>query len=81
MRDIFSVRFGADLIANVRHFARQDGVTASQWVRKLVEREIKNPQRQPAVDVSLYPWSQTVSSGAGCRFTLTGPRPPESVTY
>ena len=69
MGDMFSVRFGADMIARVRQFARQDGMTVSQWIRKLIDRELKNPQRQPAVDMALYPQSQTMASGA-CRVEI-----------
>ena len=64
MSDMLSVRFGRDVMAAARHFARRDGVTVSQWIRGLIEKELGSPNRQPAVDVSLCPQSQTVASGA-----------------
>lgn len=76
MGEMFSVRFGADMIAQVRQFARQDGMTVSQWIRKLINRELKSPQRQPAVDVTLYPQSQTAASGAlTLEVTMISPGP------
>jgi hypothetical protein len=39
------VRFAPDVIAAVKRFASQDGVTVSTWIRRLVGREIQ--RRQP----------------------------------
>ncbi len=40
------VRFAPDMIAAVKRFASQDGVTVSTWIRRLVGREIQ--RRQPS---------------------------------
>jgi hypothetical protein len=81
MGDMLAVRFGRDTLAAVRHFARRDGVTISQWIRKLVDKELKNRERQTAVDVSLYPQTQTVASGV-CRLKFDPASPsPGSVTF
>jgi hypothetical protein len=40
------VRFAPEVIAVVRRFASQDGVTVSTWIRRLVGREIQ--RRQPS---------------------------------
>ena len=40
------VRFAPDVIAVVKRFARQDDVTVSTWIRRLVGREIQ--RRQPS---------------------------------
>ncbi len=39
------VRFSPDMIAAVKRFASQDGVTVSTWIRRLVSRELL--RRQP----------------------------------
>ena|SRR5215467_6747903 len=41
------VRFTPDAITAVKHFARQDGVTVSTWIRRLVAIELQ--RRQPPV--------------------------------
>jgi hypothetical protein len=64
---MLSVRFPRELTSSVRYWARRDGVTVSEWIRKLVESEMATPNRQPPVDVSLYPVSKTASSGGHCR--------------
>lgn len=66
------VRFSQDMIAAVKRFANQDGVTVSTWIRRLVSREIQ--RRQPPqtsatlgklppvqLDYSAPPRSETVS--------------------
>jgi hypothetical protein len=40
------VRFTQDMIAAVKRFASQDGVTVSTWIRQLVGRELQ--RRQPS---------------------------------
>ena len=70
MSKMLAVRFQPDVIAAVRRFARQDGVTVSRWLRNLVAAELKHPNRQPPVDVSLYPQTQTIASGASCRVEI-----------
>jgi hypothetical protein len=44
------VRFSPDMIAVVKHFAGQDGITVSTWIRSLVAREIL--RRQPPATTS-----------------------------
>jgi hypothetical protein len=41
------VRFAPEVIAVIKRFASQDGVTVSTWIRRLVGREIR--RRQPSV--------------------------------
>jgi hypothetical protein len=67
------VRFAPEVIAVVKRFAVQDGVTVSTWIRRLVGREIQ--QRQPSATAAasaaqsiqfdyperLRPQSETVS--------------------
>lgn len=62
---MLAVRFPADMVAAIRRFAREDGVSASALIRRLVASELKNPQRAAAVDYTQYgPQPQTVASGA-----------------
>lgn len=62
MAAMLSVRFAPAIIAAVRRFARQDGKTVSRWIRDLVAAELASPNRQPPVDVSLYPTTRTAAS-------------------
>ena len=64
-----SVRFTPSMIAWVRYFAKKDGLTVSQWLRKLVDREVRN--YHPPVDVSRYPMAVTMSSGADTKVTYS----------
>jgi len=43
---LIPVRFTPDMIAAVKRFAKQDGVTVSTWIRRLVGRELQ--RRQPS---------------------------------
>jgi hypothetical protein len=50
------VRFSQEMIATVRRFASQDGVTVSTWIRRLVGREIQRrqpPQTSPVINSAL----------------------------
>ena len=72
------VRFSPDVIAVVKRFASQDGVTVSTWIRRLVGREIQRRQppataaatKAPTVQFeypeAIRPQSETVSH-AGSR--------------
>jgi hypothetical protein len=64
--EMTSVRFAPDVAATVKRFAREDGMTVSAWVRRLVARELKRPR---PVNFRDYPTSQTVPSGAGTRIS------------
>lgn len=66
------VRFSQEMIAAVRRFASQDGVTVSTWIRRLVHREIQRrqppvtspalgPLRDVRLDYSAPPRTETVS--------------------
>jgi len=44
------VRFTQDMIAAVKGFASQDGVTVSTWIRGVIAKEIQ--RRQPSVTAS-----------------------------
>jgi len=81
MAGMLAVRFAPSVIAAVRRFAKQDGVTVSQWIRKLVLAEMEKPDRQPPVDFTAYPQTQTVASGtlALTDVVITGSA-PASVT-
>lgn len=65
---LFSVRLAPDVIAAVRGLARSDGVTVSEWMRRLVARELRAPFL--SVDLSRYPRSQTTCSGGGTKITM-----------
>ena len=67
-----SVRFPLDLVTKARYWAKRDGMTLSQWVRHLITKELARPQRQPPVDVFLYPQSQTVPSSAHVKIQFDG---------
>lgn len=60
---MLSVRFPRELADSVKYWARRDGVTVSEWLRRLAVAEMKTPNRQPPVDVTLYPQSITKPSG------------------
>lgn len=45
MSGMVPVRFPQDMIAAVKRFAGQDGMTVSNWIRRLVMKEIE--RRQP----------------------------------
>ena len=45
MSGMVPVRFPEDMIAAVKRFASQDGMTVSTWIRRLVAKEIK--RREP----------------------------------
>lgn len=45
MSGMVPVRFPQDMIAAVKRFAGQDGMTVSTWIRRLVAKEIE--RRQP----------------------------------
>lgn len=45
MSSMVPVRFPQDMIAAVKRFASQDGMTVSTWIRRLVAKEIE--RRQP----------------------------------
>ena len=74
------VRFSQDMHAAISRFARQDRKTVSRWLRDLVAREMKNPQRSPAVDFSAYPQSQTVASGAPLDLAWISVQPPSGTS-
>ncbi|HEX5288294.1 MAG TPA: hypothetical protein VFX25_05455 [Streptosporangiaceae bacterium] len=65
------VRFPAEMIAAVRRFATQDGITVSTWIRRLVAKEIERrqppatitlPSEQPGVRIAGRPATATTSS-------------------
>lgn len=76
-----TVRFPLATIRAVRAFARQDRLTVSAWMRKLIDAELKNPQRSRAVFVDEWPHSETVSSGQGVRIEWVAGGRPETVTF
>lgn len=65
------VRFAPDMIAAVKRFASQDGVTVSTWIRRLVSKELQ--RRQPSV-------TDAASSAPDIRFDYPEPMRPRSVT-
>lgn len=80
---ILSVRFPGELFGQVRYWARRDGVTTSEWIRKVVQAELDTPNRAMPVDVTLYPQATTASSGliAGkFRWRYHGGSEPQSYT-
>lgn len=80
---MLSVRLPRAMFDEVRHFTRRDGVTVSEWMRRLVEAEAASPNRYPPADIARYPQPRTTNSSAeacpgGIKWTLqTGP----PVTY
>jgi hypothetical protein len=48
------VRFTPDMIAAVKHFASQDAVTVSTWIRNVIAREMQRRQ-PPATAPTLTP--------------------------
>ena len=78
---MLTVRFPLAMIRAVRAFARQDHLTVSAWIRKLIDAELKNPQRSRAVFADEWPRSETVSSGQGVRIELLTGGPPETATF
>jgi hypothetical protein len=40
MSEMVPVRFPQDMITAVKRFASQDGMTVSNWIRRLIAREI-----------------------------------------
>lgn len=78
MARMLSVRFPASIIATIRHFACQDGMSVSEWIRKLVAAEMENPSRSLPVDVSTYPQPQTFASG--CPVEIISNYLPHTVT-
>jgi hypothetical protein len=71
MSEMVPVRFPRDMIAAVKRFASQDGMTVSTWIRRLVAKEIE--RRQPPA-TSTAPAEQTPS------FQLQGPPPTSSTS-
>lgn len=80
MSGMFSVRFPGAMLQAVRQFARKDGVTVSEWIRRLIEREVENPNRAMAVDYRLYPQPQTVVSGGSIQVEWEPPSAAPNVT-
>jgi hypothetical protein len=80
MAGMISVRFGSDVIAAVRRLARHDGMTVSQWIRRRVDDEIRNPRRRASADYTAYPRTETAASGHLTNVTWIGIPPQQSWT-
>jgi hypothetical protein len=52
---VIPVRFAPDVIDAVKHFAAQDGVTVSTWIRRLVGSEIQRRQPPATAVASVVP--------------------------
>jgi hypothetical protein len=78
--NMISVRFPKEMHGAVRRFAKQDRMTVSAWLRKLIEAEMKQPYRAPPMDYTLWgPLPTTASSS--CRVEwIQGPMTSGSVT-
>jgi hypothetical protein len=50
MKDAVPIRFHDATIDAVKVFADADGVTVSEWIRRLVNREIEARRGQPSGD-------------------------------
>ena len=50
MKDAVPIRFHDATIEAVKEFADADGVTVSEWIRRLVTREIDARQGRPATE-------------------------------
>jgi hypothetical protein len=50
MKDAVPIRFHDATIEAVKEFADADGVTVSEWIRRLVNREIEARRGQPSAD-------------------------------
>jgi hypothetical protein len=50
MKDAVPIRFHDATIEAVKKFADADGVTVSEWIRRLVNREIEARRGQPSGD-------------------------------
>ena len=50
MKDAVPIRFHDATIEAVKEFADADGVTVSEWIRRLVNREIEARRGRPSAD-------------------------------
>jgi hypothetical protein len=50
MKDAVPIRFHDATVEAVKEFADADGVTVSEWIRRLVNREIEARRGQPSAD-------------------------------
>lgn len=57
LSEMVPVRFPREMIAAVKRFASQDGMTVSTWIRRLVAREIE--RRQPPATATAPAEAQT----------------------
>jgi hypothetical protein len=55
MSEMVPVRFPQDMIAAVKRFAALDGMTVSNWIRRLVAKEIERRQPPATVTESAQP--------------------------
>jgi hypothetical protein len=68
---LIPVRFAPDVIAAVKRFAGQDGVTVSTWIRRLVSKELQ--RRQPS-------YTDAANNAPDVQFEYPEPIRPRSAT-
>ncbi len=71
MSGMVPVRFPQDMIAAVKRFAGQDGVTVSTWIRWLVAKEIK--RREPPATTTTSAERVDVRIQGSAAVSSTGP--------
>lgn len=56
LSEMVPVRFRQEMIAAVKRFASQDGMTVSTWIRRVIAKEIE--RRQPPETATAPAWPQ-----------------------